>query len=107
MLEIHSLSGTSEFSQCAVCGGRLRILTALTDPASIHRYLLGVGLPMVPRRWPRLSRILSSPSDLPLAYIQRFDRGSRKCLYYVAVELLRLYYNKRERYFSGVSTWLR
>ena len=30
------------------CGGRLRLIAALTDPASIRRYLHGVGLPTQP-----------------------------------------------------------
>ena len=50
-----------------------------------------------PDEGPRLSRILSSPPDLPLAYVQRFDRGSRKCLYYVAVEVATLVFITRER----------
>ena len=32
----------------AACGGRLRIIAALTDPASIRTYLEGVGLPAMP-----------------------------------------------------------
>jgi hypothetical protein len=30
---------------CVHCGGRMRIVAAVTDPASIKRYLDGVGLP--------------------------------------------------------------
>jgi hypothetical protein len=30
--------------QCE-CGGRMRIVAAVTDPASVRRYLEGVGLP--------------------------------------------------------------
>ena len=37
-----------DLSECAACGGRLRIIAALTDPASIRTYLEGVGLPAVP-----------------------------------------------------------
>ena len=33
---------------CPACGGRLRLIAALTDPASIRRYLDGVGLPIEP-----------------------------------------------------------
>ena len=33
--------------QCE-CGGRLKIVTAVTDPASVRRYLEGVGLPSEP-----------------------------------------------------------
>ena len=32
----------------AACGGRLRIIAALTDPASIRTCLEGVGLPAMP-----------------------------------------------------------
>ncbi len=52
-------------SECAACGGRLRIIAALTDPSSIRTYLEGVGLPAMPRRGPRLSRSSSLPPDLP------------------------------------------
>ena len=58
-----------DFSECAACGGRLRIIAALTDPASIQTYLEGVGLPAMPPALapagPRLSRCSSSPPDLP------------------------------------------
>ena len=37
-----------DLSECAACGGCLRIIAALTDPASIRTYLEGVGLPAVP-----------------------------------------------------------
>ena len=40
-----------DLSACPACGGRLRIIAALTDPASIRRYLVGVGLP--PKAPPR------------------------------------------------------
>ena len=39
---------SSDLSECAACGGRLRILAARTDPASIRTYLEGVGLPAMP-----------------------------------------------------------
>ena len=39
---------SSDLSACATCGGRLRIIAALTDPASIRTYPEGVGLPAVP-----------------------------------------------------------
>ena len=39
---------SSDLSECAACGGRLRIIAALTDPASIRTYLEGVGLPAMP-----------------------------------------------------------
>ena len=32
---------SSDLSECAACGGRLRIIAALTDPASIRPYLEG------------------------------------------------------------------
>ena len=38
----------ADLSACAACGGRLRIIAALTDPASIRTYLEGVGLPAMP-----------------------------------------------------------
>ncbi len=37
-----------DLSGCPACGGRLRIVAALTDPASIRTCLEGVGLPAVP-----------------------------------------------------------
>jgi len=42
---------------CPACGGRLRLIAALTDPASVRRYLQGVGLqteppPLIPPRAP-------------------------------------------------------
>ena len=39
---------SSDLSECAACGGRLRIIAARTDPASIRPYLEGVGLPVRP-----------------------------------------------------------
>ncbi len=39
---------SSDLSECAACGGRLRIIAALTDPASIRTCLEGVGLPAMP-----------------------------------------------------------
>ena len=33
---------------CPACGGRLRLIAALTDPVSVRRYLHGVGLPTEP-----------------------------------------------------------
>ena len=39
---------SSDLSACAACGGRLRIIAALTDSASIRTYLEGVGLPAMP-----------------------------------------------------------
>ena len=38
---------SSDLSACAACGGRLRIVAALTGPASIRTCLEGVGLPAV------------------------------------------------------------
>ena len=38
----------ADLSECAACGGRLRIIAARTDPTSIRTYLEGVGLPGVP-----------------------------------------------------------
>ena len=39
---------SSDLSECAACGGRLRIVAALTDPTSIRTCLEGVGLPAMP-----------------------------------------------------------
>ena len=57
-------------AECAACGGRLRIIAARTDPASIRCYLTAVGFagpaPGVgPLPGPRRSRRSSSPPDLP------------------------------------------
>ena len=44
---------SSAHSECAACGGGMRMVAALTDPTSIRTYLEGVGLPaMPPRRAP-------------------------------------------------------
>ena len=37
-----------DVSTCDRCGGRMRVIAALTEPASIRRYLQGVGLPDQP-----------------------------------------------------------
>ena len=39
---------STDISECAACGGHLRIVATLTDPPSIRTYLEGVGLPAVP-----------------------------------------------------------
>ncbi len=39
---------STDLSECAACGGRVRIVAALTDPTSIRTYLEGVGLPAMP-----------------------------------------------------------
>ena len=56
---------SSDLSACATCGGRLRIIAALADSASIRTYLEGIGLRRCLRRGPRRSRSSSSPPDLP------------------------------------------
>ena len=38
----------ADLSGYPACGGRLRIVAALTDPTSIRTHLEGVGLPAVP-----------------------------------------------------------
>ena len=44
---------SADISECAACGGRLRIIAARTDPASIRTCLEGVGrLAMPPPRAP-------------------------------------------------------
>ena len=43
----------TDISECAACGGRLRIIAPLTDPASIRTYLEGVGLPAMPPPQPQ------------------------------------------------------
>ena len=37
-----------DVTRCPACGGRLRLIAVLTEPASIQRYLQGVGLPTEP-----------------------------------------------------------
>ena len=37
-----------DVTQCLACGGRMRILAALTEPGSIRTYLKGVGMPARP-----------------------------------------------------------
>ena len=37
-----------DVTECPDCGGQMRIVAALTDPASIRSYLEGVGLPARP-----------------------------------------------------------
>ena len=34
-----------DVTECPACGGRMKIVAAVTDPRSIGRYLKGVGLP--------------------------------------------------------------
>ena len=34
-----------DVTECPACGGRMKIVAAVTDPCSIRRYLEGVGLP--------------------------------------------------------------
>ena len=34
-----------DVTECPACGGRMKIIAALTEPRSIQRYLEGVGLP--------------------------------------------------------------
>ena len=38
-----------EVSQCPTCGGTMRLIAALTAPASIRAYLEAAGLPARPR----------------------------------------------------------
>jgi len=33
---------------CSECGGRMKIIAFITDPASVQRYLKGEGLPTEP-----------------------------------------------------------
>ena len=37
-----------DISECPACQGRMKIIAALTEPASIQAYLDGVGLPARP-----------------------------------------------------------
>ena len=37
-----------DVSQCPACGGRMKIIAALTEPQAIRQYLPGVGLPARP-----------------------------------------------------------
>ena len=34
-----------DVTECPACGGRMKIVAAVTEPSSIRRYLDGVGLP--------------------------------------------------------------
>ena len=34
-----------DVTECPACGGRMKVVAAVTDPCSIRRYLEGVGLP--------------------------------------------------------------
>jgi hypothetical protein len=34
-----------DVSMCPACGQKMKIIAFITDPASIHRYLEGEGLP--------------------------------------------------------------
>ena len=53
---------SSDLGECVPCGGRLRIVAALTDPASIRTYLEGGRVAAdAPAEGPRLSRCSSSP----------------------------------------------
>ena len=38
-----------DITVCPACGGRLRRIAALNDPASVRRYLQDVGLPTEPQ----------------------------------------------------------
>ena len=56
---------SSDLSECAACGGGLRIIAALTDPASIRTYLERVGLlEMPPPRAPP-QPLFEFAADLP------------------------------------------
>ena len=55
---------SADISECAACGGRLRIIAALTDLASTRTCLEGVVCWRCPRRGSRISRCLSTPPDL-------------------------------------------
>jgi hypothetical protein len=38
-----------ELERCSICGGKMKVVAAVTDPASIHRYLEGTGhSPIIP-----------------------------------------------------------
>ena len=43
------LEGQAGVSECPDCGGRMKIIAALTEPASIRSYLEGVGLSARPQ----------------------------------------------------------
>ena len=44
LARVFDLAGTL----CPACGGRMRLIAALTDEVSIRHYLKGVGLPSAP-----------------------------------------------------------
>jgi hypothetical protein len=53
------------------CGGRMKIVAAVTDPASVRRYLKGVGLPADP---PLIAPARASP-QIELDFDQRQQRS--------------------------------
>ena len=60
-----------DLTVCPACGGRLRLIAALTDPTSVRRDLQGVGLPtepspLIPLERPHPSKGGTSPHNLRL-----------------------------------------
>ncbi len=47
-LGLKTVDQYQDWCRTRACGGRLRLIAALTDPASVRRYLSGVGLPCQP-----------------------------------------------------------
>ena len=74
----------TDLSACPAGGGRQRIIAALTDPASIRRYLVGVGLPpKAPPRAPphtpvRVRRLTSSAMGAGEPYGERRPQWSQR-----------------------------
>jgi hypothetical protein len=54
---------------CPHCGGRMRIVAAITDSASIKRYLVGTGLPS---EFPEI-KPARPPPQLQLEYADCYD----------------------------------
>ena len=74
----------TDLSACPTCGGRLRIIAALTDPDSIRTDLQGVGRPAVPppRAPPhtpvRVRRLTSSAMGAGEPYGERRPQWSQR-----------------------------
>ncbi len=59
-----------DVTECPACGGRMKIVAAVTEPSSIRRYLEGVGLPA---RAPPIAKARPHPQqqlDIELAACQ-------------------------------------
>ena len=69
-----------EVTVCPACGGRMKIVAALTEPRSIRRYLEGVGLPsrappVAPARPHPQHEIETQPAASAAAIVRRWSTG--------------------------------